>query len=139
MSDTFTKRIGFGVTLSVNGSVIGTIVDNIEHDSSRDVGETTVLGDAIKTYMAGQIDPGKVTFTIAYESDQSGTTKTLNDLYYSGATATWLITYPAVGSDLAETETFTGFISARGRSINKNELITSKVEIQLTGDPGFPQ
>ena len=141
----FDRRIGFGVTLEIqpDGSTVYTsleIVDTIDGpETAADEIETTLRGDTFKKYEKGQVDPGQVTFDIAYDPDDTSTTVLTNLLTASGcALATFRLTYPITCNTTTTTqETFTGFVAGLGRSVPKDGLITMPVTIRVDGDPGF--
>ena len=128
------RRIGLGVTLSVNAVVIGSIVDGFAGpDCKADEVDTTILSETFKTFAKSQIDPGQLTFVIAYDPNYTDTTS-LNTLLASGASATWLVTYPTA----TLTETFSGYVSGLSREIKKDGLCQATLTIKISGDPGLP-
>lgn len=136
------KRLGFGCTLGVDpagGSsftTLGNVVDGVTGPgaTATDV-ETTVLSDTWKTFAKADIDPGSVSFMIAYDPDDTNT-QTLVDLLGSTSSTlpTWQLTFSGSGSN---TETFTGYLQAFERVAQKGALITANITIKISGDPNF--
>ena len=72
------KRIGLGFTLSVDPlggtsyTTIGAIVDGFgESEAKAMMVETAILTDVFITKSKSQVDPGEVTFIIAYDPDEA--------------------------------------------------------------------
>lgn len=120
--------IGFGTTLTVGGTVIGGIVDQIDNEVSREEVDTTLLGDLYKTSSPADIDPGELTFDVALGGDGDSA---LVALFTSGDEASWTITYSNGGAD-----TFSGWVKSLGRTVSKREMLTRKVTVKLSGNPG---
>lgn len=139
-----TKRIGFGVTLGcdpaggVTYAVLGAVVDGLEGaEAKTDEVDTSVLGDKYKTKAGAQVDPGNVTFSIAYDPLDTATTTVLTGLLASSAVAGWQITYPVIAAETQQKDAFKGFVSGFKRSIKKANLIVADVTITVSGTPGF--
>lgn len=139
------KRIGYGSTLSVDSAggtdytEVASIVDGWSGPSTTaDEIETTVLDDTYKTYARGQIDPGEITFQIAYDPADTNS-QTLVELYSSCTVATWQVSLSAVCSSggAAVTESFSGWVKAFSITASKNNLITADITVRITGDPGL--
>lgn len=139
-----TKRVGLGVTLGcdptggVTYATMGSIVDHIDGpDAKGKVYENALLVDKYTTKGVAQIDPGEVTFTIAYDPLDTSTTTILTGLLTSGVIAGWEIVYPIIGVETQQKEPFTGAVSGFKRGIKKGEMITAEVSIAVSGKPGF--
>lgn len=136
-----TKRYGYGVTLGVDSSGIGTtftvlanIVDALEGpDIKTDSIEFTLLADKIKAHMGGQIDPGTVTFTIAYDPADATSGQVLVALLGSSLVCTWEILYPVIGAETQQNNQFNAFVSGFKRGIKRNEMITADLTLTLAG------
>jgi hypothetical protein len=129
------KGIGFGSRLAIgsgSGTVVGGIIDQIENEVSTEEVDTTLLGDKYKTFAPADVDPGELTFDIALDNGDT-TNQTLVDLLDSGDVVEWHITY----SNNVSPDSFNGWVKTLGRMISKRELLTRKVTIRLTGDPGM--
>jgi len=139
----YTKRKGFGFLLGVsltNGSFtnIGSIVDGVSSDATAADISTTVAADIFETSLPGQIDPGEVQFTIGYDPADTDVSQTLNDYFVAGTVLYWQISYPPVVDDTpAATEVFTAYIKSKSREVMKDALITSKLTLRISGDPGY--
>ena len=141
---TLLRRIGFGVVLNCDPTggttyaALGAIVDGLDGGDAKTTAiDTTILGDKFMTKGGGQIDPGEVTFTIAYDPLDAATNLVLTTLLGNSNVAHFQISYPAVGGSGATTETFFGFVSGYKRTIAKDKMITAEVTITISGDPGF--
>ena len=139
-----TRRIGFGVVLNCDPTggttfaALGAIVDGLDGgDAKTTVIDTSILGDKFMTHGGGQIDPGEVTFTIAYDPLDAATNLVLSALLGNSNIANFQISYPAVAGAGATTETFKGLVSGYKRTIAKDKMITAEVTITISGDPGF--
>lgn len=138
------KRIGFGCKLGVDTSggssydEIGSVVDGWTGPSAAaDEVDTTILSDTWKTFMKASIDPGSVSFQIAYDPNDTDC-QGINSLLASTSTtlATWQVTFPDVGSG-TDTETFTGFVTSLDREVSKTGLVMATIGIKISGNPGF--
>lgn len=144
---TLTKRIGLGITLSVDTAggtsftALGSIVDSMETDAKAVDVNTSLLGDQFDSFLPASIDGGTLTITIAYSPEDTNTTKILNDLFYSTSQtlANFKIGYPAVGAGTGIAETFKGYVNNIGRQIKRDGFLTAKVGIKVSGDPGLTQ
>lgn len=139
-----TRRIGFGVTLDCDpagGTTyanLGAIVDGLDGgDAKTTVIETAILGDKFVTKAGGQVDPGEVTFTIAYDPLDAATNLVLTALLGNSNVAHFRINYPAVAGAGATTETFFALVTGYKRTIAKDKMITAEVTLSISGDPGF--
>lgn len=136
-----TKRIVYGSTLAVDTSggssytTLGNIVDGWDGPSAeRSVIDTSVLADEYITKAPGQIDPGEVTFVIAYDPADANT----NELEIDGGVYSWQANYKDSTSAATETETFDGFVSSKGvAATGKDGLVTCSITITITGNPGL--
>ncbi len=147
-----TRRIGLGVTIGMDASgnansftVLGAVVDGLNHGGAKaDVADLSILSDTYKPKGKGQIDPGEITLSVAYDPSDSSNTNTSRALAAAlaltgPAPIAFQISYPAVGSVNAILENFSGHITGLGREIKKANLIVAPVTITVSGDPGFHQ
>lgn len=140
-----TKRIGFGVTLECDptgGSslvALGAIVDGIDGGEGKtDEVDTSILTDKFKTKSGAQIDPGTVSFQIAYDPADTESTHILTGLLSSSAIANWQVAYPIIGTEIQQKDrAFLGFVSGFKVSRKKANLVIADVTITISGDPGF--
>lgn len=141
-----TKRIGFGVQLECDptgGSTLaalGAIVDGIDGSESKTTEvDTSLLVDKVMTKSGAQIDPGNVTFKIAYDPKDTGSTQILTSLLLSSFPAAWQVVYPTIGSETpAPTDpVFQGFVSSFKVSRQKASMVTADVTITLSGSTGL--
>ncbi len=141
------KRAGFGVTLSVDPTggtsytTLAAIVDGVsESDAKATTVDTTLLSETFMTNTKTQIDPGEVTFTIAYDPDET-TSVLLKALHTSvnPVPPAWLITYPygVLGSGSITTKGFFAHLTGLSREQKKDGMIVQNVTLKKTGNPGF--
>ncbi len=141
------KRIGLGVTLACDpagGSsytTLGAIVDGLaESEAKADMADTSILADTWKTKSKSQVDPGEVTYTIAYDPDEA-TSTTLATLLasVSAVPPTWRVTYPSgtLGAGSVTTKTFAAHLSGMGRETKKDKMIVCAITLTKTGNPGM--
>lgn len=137
------KMIGFYAKLGVddsNGTSFTDLVSIVDGwtgpDAKAKTVDTSLLGDKYDTFAVASKDPGSVGFDYAYDPAHSDTT-TLADLFDSGDVANWRITFPDGDGTSASTETFHGCVVALGREMKKDSLIKGKIEIKVSGNPGF--
>jgi hypothetical protein len=139
-----TKRVGLGVILNcdptggITYTALGSIVDHIDGaDAKTTVYDSSLLTDKFTTKGGAQIDPGSVTFTIAYDPLDTSTTTVLTALLASSAIAGWQLLYPIIGTEVQQKEPFKGLVSGFKRGVKKGAMITADVTISVSGDPGF--
>lgn len=134
-----TERLGVGAVLAcdpLGGSsftVSLPVIDAIDGPaSSATKVEISLLADKVKTFRSGQIEQGDLTFSVRYDHEHIST-KTLGDLFLSGAVASWRITY-----DDSETETFKGFVANLGRKVARDNQTMGDVTVCITDANWFP-
>lgn len=150
---TLTRRAGLGVTLGVDPTggtsftVLGAIVEGIDGpDAKGEEYDASLLTDKYKHKDVAQVDPGDLTFTIAYDPADTATTQALA-LQLSGGTAggsqtvaampNWQISYPIIGVETQQKETFLGRLKGFKRRIKKSEMIMADITIAVSGVPGY--
>ncbi|WP_254513846.1 phage tail tube protein [Anatilimnocola floriformis] len=135
-------RIGLGATFAFSAAdpedddIVLSIVDpGISGSSSKATAATSRLGDAHDTFLGGSVDPGEVTFTVAFHPG-SATELALDAWYAANGQAsvrTCTITLPELG-DLPEfASTGDGILTSRNNTINRNELVTEELTIKRSG------
>lgn len=137
-----TKRVGYGVQLQYyTGSAyvtLGAVVDGVDGgDAKTTVIDTAILSDKFMPKAGGQIDSGEVTFTIAYDPLDTGTTTILTGFLGSSALTTFKILYPVIGVETQQFDTFAAIVTGFKRGIAKDKLITAEVTLTISGDAGF--
>ena len=108
---------------------VGFIKDSVDSTESADDIEVTNLGDVYKSYVRGEIEPGELTWSIAFDPSD-GTNQTLRSLMDSGDEASWQINLP--GGSSVELK---GYVKSLGRSIVKNGVMMRSVGVKLNGAP----
>ncbi len=135
------KYIGFGSYIQCDpaGGTSYTTIAGVRSISrseatSNDV-ETTIINDATRfeSFIGGLVNPGEVDFELAYDP-ATATHKSLALLLSTQAIATWKIVYSDTG---ATAETFSGYVKSLGNEVPLRELMTRKVKVKVTGNPGF--
>ena len=136
-----TKRVGFGVVLqyfNVSYITLGAIVEGVDGgDAKTTVIDTAILSDKFMPKAGGQIDSGEVTFTIAYDPLDTGTTTVLTGLLGSSAITNFKILYPIIGAEAQQSDVFAAIVTGFKRGIAKDKMITAEVTLTISGDAGF--
>lgn len=136
-------RIGLGFTFAFDPVAGGTdivcaIIDpGMSESSSKATAARSLLGDTHDTFLGGSVDPGELTFTIAFNTVSATMTA-----LYAWYNATGLVAvrdctigWPAIsGGDPAGTSTGKGILTAINRVINRNELVTCEITIKKSGE-----
>ncbi len=147
---TLIKRISNGITLGYNDTTnttyttLANVVKMISGPSAKaETVKLDLMADIYDTKSRGSVDPGQVKFDIAYDPTDGNSTKLASLLGSSFATLasgvpSWKLTYPAVGTNSAQTETFSGFVAGLDRKAEKNNMVSAEITIEVSGDPGFP-
>ena len=143
------KRIGYGMQLQVKVTsgttyvTLGTLVDDIDIDAaSADMAETTLLTDKFKTFAPAQVDPGGVSFNVAYEDTATGDSRKLFEMLKDATpkwTPSWKIKLPAGSASTSTTghHTFDAHVAELGMSLPKTGLIIQPITLKKSGSPGF--
>jgi hypothetical protein len=144
---TLNRRIGLGFTLAVDASggssftTLGSIVDGLKEEQAKaEMVDTSVLADLYKTKSKSQIDPGGFTLMIAYDPDDATTTALVAIFKNTSAVPpNWRISYPSgtQGAGIVQTETFKAHLSAMGREIVRDKMITCEITLTKTGTIGY--
>lgn len=143
---TLNRRIGLGFTLGVDATggssftTIGSIVDGFDEDeAAADVADTSVLADLYKLKAKSQIDPGGLTFEVAWDPDFPANATLVTTFKNLTPIPNWQISYPAgdQGAGSIVVDTFKAHHTKMGRVIKKDKLFTCKITLVKTGQPGF--
>jgi hypothetical protein len=138
------RRIGLGFTLGVDSTggtsftTIASIVDGIEGPGAdSEVADVSILTDTFKRKRKAMVDAGKVTYTIAY--DPNDTNSQLLGLLLADVTtvANWRVGFPDQGASTSQAETFTGLLVGMNRKAKRKELVVADITIDVDGNPGF--
>lgn len=114
--------------------------------------ETTCLADLVRTFIAGLASPGQASFSVNVDSSNASHVR-LHALKVAGTTLAFALGWgdgtapPTFDTDgvfeLPTTRTFntfTGFVSNFPFSFGLNTLVTSQLNVQVSGEPGwFPK
>lgn len=138
-----TVRTGLGFTLGVDptgGTSFTTIASLVappkRSGAKADTPDVTILSDTWKQFAKSQIDPGEVTFTIAYDPNDTVTTTLTSLLSQITPTPKWQISYPA-GTGSGATEPFKAHLSGMSQTIEVDKLVTAEITLKVSGAPGF--
>lgn len=102
--------------------------------SGSDVDTTTLDSSSnYRTFVGGLLDPGEVTFNLAYDPT-AATHALIAHLMGERHTAAWKV---ALGSSGGTLTTFSGHIKGMGREIPLDDLVTCDVTVKVTGKPGY--
>lgn len=134
------KEIAFGSVLAVTTSTAETNIAQIRGvmegpGTDTPVVDTTCFDSTsnFRTSVPGLIDPGDVTFQLAY----STTMLTHKRLAYYHATRTAKTYTMYRGSSTGTATPFTAWVKSIGRQMPMDELITCAVTLHVSGKPGY--
>lgn len=129
------KLIGFGSVLIVDGTTVASVISISGPNGSGDGVQTTTLDTTgnFHTFRRGVVDPGEVTFELAYASTNTSHKK-LGTLYKSGTAVTCSINDPSTASSA---QSFSAFVTSLGRQIALSDMITQSVTMKVSGLPGY--
>lgn len=138
-----TVRTGLGFTLGVDptGGTSFTTIASLVAPPKRsgvkaDTPDVTILSDQFKQFAKSQIDPGSLTYSIAYDPNDTVTT-TLNSLLTQiTPTPKWQISYPA-GTGSGAMESFKAHLAEISQTIEVDKLVTAEITLKVSGAPGF--
>lgn len=127
-SFTFTGTSGTTHTLGGVRSIEGP-------DAERETVDATLLSSTSpwQSFLVGDGDPGTVTLTVAYDN-QNDSQIYLNAVLAGSTLCSMAIVYNSASLD---TDSFTGYIIGRGRTIERNGIIEGPITIKLSSAPGF--
>lgn len=135
------KNVGYGSVLIVC-STDNTTENNIAQVrsitgpgvSGNDVDTTTMDSTSnYRTFVAGLLDPGELTFNLVYDST-STTHALLAHLMGERHTGVWKV---CIGSTGGTATTFSGHIKGMSREIPLDDVITCDVTVKVSGLPGY--
>jgi hypothetical protein len=134
------KTIGYGSVLIVATSTAGEVnVSQIRSISGpgvtgNDVDTTTMDSSSnYRTFVAGLLDPGEMTFSLVYDSTDASHSRLAR---YMGSrySTTWKV---CQGSSGGTATSFTGYIKGMSREVPMDDVITCDVTLKVSGIPGF--
>ncbi|MBI3713841.1 MAG: hypothetical protein HY253_12900 [Burkholderiales bacterium] len=114
--------------------VAALIGDGFSNDGvTRDEADTTLFADNWKTNLPTQADPGTLDFECAYDPNDTETGgHLLSSLFGSATVCLWKFEFID-----SSTEVMEGWIKSMSREFKIGNLVNRKVQVRLTGDPGF--
>ena len=114
--------------LSTSVATLGTVLTIGDYSFSRGDIEDTAYGPGLwRTFIAGLIDGGSISFTIAQSKSETGI-EALDGLFASGESETWTLTFP----DTSKWE-FSGFVNSIGGSQPLDGLVTMSFSVRIDG------
>lgn len=135
-----TKRVGYGSVLIVATTTGGEVnvaqIRNISGPgvSGNDIDTTTMDSSSnYRTFTAGLLDPGEISFTLVYDPTAASHTRLAR---YMGSKylATWKV---AETSSAGTLTTFSGYVKGMSREIPMDDVITCDLTVKLSGKPGY--
>ena len=134
------KTIGYGSVMAIATTTGGEVniaqVRNISGPgvSANDV-DTTCLDSSsnYRTFTCGLLDPGEVTFGLAYDSTSATHTRLARYMGARLSTTFWVFE----GSTAGSKSEFAGYVKGLGREIPLDDLITCDVTVKVSGTPGY--
>ena len=146
---TLRKRISNSLTLAINTTTnstyttLGDITKMISGPAPKaETIKLDLLNDVYDTKTRGSIDPGQYKFGIAYDPTDSDTILLAASLGAAYSTLAIMIpafklTYPAIGTNVAVVESFSGFIAGFDKTGEKNNMVQAEITIEVSGDDGL--
>jgi hypothetical protein len=126
-----------GTIIQVNrGAGMVTIPDVTGLDgpsASADEKEVTDLSSTAREYLTLPVDPGEISMTLNYRSDNS-THSGLWDDFVAGTSRSWQLVDTAT---VPKTMSFTGYVKGFKLNHQVNDIRTADVTIRLSGLPTF--
>ena len=114
--------------LSTSVITLGTVLSIGDYSFSRGDIEDTAYGAGLwRTFIAGLIDGGSISFTIAQAKTEAGIA-TLEGLFSAGTSETWTLTFPDNSKWV-----FSGFVNSIGGSQPLDGLVTMTFSIRIDG------
>jgi hypothetical protein len=136
------KSVGYGSVLIVCSSSDGTTENNVANVrnisgpgvSGNDIDTTTMDSSSnYRTFAAGLLDPGEVTFSLVYDPTAASHARLARYMGKKYA-ANWKV---ALGSSGGTLTTFSGYVKGMSREIPMDDVISCDVTVKVTGKPGY--
>jgi hypothetical protein len=133
---TLTRRIGLGFQLTASG-ISCSIVDGLTGPGAKaDTVDISIITDTFKQFAKGRVDPGELSCMVAYDPADSTGQALAALLPVRTPVPTWTITYPDEGGGTS-TQSFSAHLTGFELDAQVDKLVTAKITLKLTGDPGF--
>ena len=133
------KNIGFKSILAVATTTGAAEIGQVRNISGPGVSandvDTTCLDSTsnYRTFSCGLLDPGEVTFGVAY--DPALTAHKRLAFYMGQRSAKTFTVYH--GSSTGDTDAFVAYVKGLGREIPLDDLITADITLKVTGIPAY--
>lgn len=123
-STTVASTVAVGNVLSIEGP-----------EPERETVDATLLSSTTpwRTFLVGDGDPGTITATVAYDNVDGSHILGLN-VAMNGSTQ---VQFKLDFNSSMDSETVSGFVVGRGRTIERNGLIQGPVTLKVSSGPGF--
>jgi hypothetical protein len=107
----------------------------------RSIIDTSEIADTVKTFLAGQLDPGAVEFTVKFDPNEpthDDSTGLINAMLTRGA-ASWVLEIPPSDGAGAVTEYmyFQGVVTALTPTGAQDDVVRATCSIKMSGQPVF--
>ncbi len=122
-------QASLGVTIAGFSLVIGNVVQISGPNLSGTDVDVTELGNIIKQFVPGRVDPGEVTIGLRYV--ETNADHILADLVGGATVQVFTITIPAPN---ASTFVFTGYLKGFNMEVPEDGAIDNEITIKVTGD-----
>ena len=134
------KLFGYGSVLQVTTTTGDLAIGQVTNISgpgtdAADVDTTTMDSSSnFRTFVPGLIDPGELTFSLAYDP---ALTSHKRLAYYHGQRQTKAFKLYHGTTAAGDEDAFSGHVKSLGREIPMDNLITCDVTLKITGKPGY--
>jgi len=132
------KKIGFGTSLAVTSTTGQLTIGQIRTltppgTDATDVDTTTLDSSSnFRTFVSGPIDPGEVTFELAYDPSTLAHQR-LSQYHNALNVKTFTIDYASTFG----TQAFSAYIKSLGAEVPLDDLITQSVTLKVSGLPAY--
>ena len=136
------KTIGFGSKLAITTDTSSVTFEDIAFvrnitgpavETSEVEATTLDSTGAYREFLLGLIDPGNVSFEIAWDPSQATHTD-LTDAINSRTLMNWKLVLPTT----TQTATFTGRVQSLSPAVPFDDLLTASVGVRITGPITWP-
>jgi hypothetical protein len=141
------RRQGDGVTLDVDAAGgttfvnVATIVDGYSSGGAKaTTSDLSILTDVFMPFGKSQVDPGEVSFMIAFDP-ADGTSQLMATLLAQVGvheqSPNWRFTFPAVGAVPSKSFQYRAWLTGMGDEVKKGKLVNAPITLKKSGNPGY--
>ena len=133
------KTIGYGSAISVTTTTGELLIGQVRNISgpgtdATDVDTTTLDSSSnFRTFVPSLIDPGEVSFQVAYSTTITSHLRLAE--YHKNLSAKTFKAYH--GSTTGDSDSFSAYVKSMGREIPLDDLITLDFSLKVSGLPGY--